>query len=369
VTTPYASEAFLQQLLGKALAAQASDVHLKVGQPPGARVRGSMVYFRVDKIRPEDTEAAARLLLGDRPARDKLSTLHETGASCTVPGIGRFRVHIYRQRGSLAIVMRSIPLVVPTFQELGVPAPAKGMAEQENGLVLVAGSASSGRSSTIAAMIGHVNAGFPKHVVTIEDPIEFVHEDARASVSQREVGLDTPSLEAGLSAALRQDPDLIMASEIRGPESLLLAIEAAEMGRLVLSTVAAPDVEQALRRLLAMGPRPGEVRDRLAACLQGIIAQRLLPRQDGAGLVLAAEVLVVTAPVREAIRRLPPTGFGASEVERDLEDGDQEGGGGGPSIRTLMEKGATTYGTQTFEMHIRSLAAQGLLSKEILAML
>lgn len=376
-TTPYASESFLHQLLGKALAARASDVHLKVGQPPGARVSGNMVYFRVDKIRPEDTEAAARAILGDRPLRDKLPTLHELGTTYSVHGLGRFRVHIYRQRGALAIVMRSIATTIPTLRDLGVPAAAQAMVEQDHGLILIAGGASSGRSSTLAAMVGHINAGFPKHVLTLEDPIEFLHEDNRASVSQREVGFDTPSFAVGLAAAMRQDPDVILASELRDVRTLELAVEAAELGRLVLASYPAPDVPCAVRKLLTSSP---DLRDRIVDTLQGIVAQRLLPRQDGAGMVLAAEVLVVTASGREVIRRLP---WGAPAQPAAPPEPSRAGRPSSPPpapsaappldgsavLKDLMEKGATTYGMQTLEMHIRALAASDLLSKEILAML
>jgi twitching motility protein PilT len=343
VTTPYASEAFLHQLLAKALAAKASDIHLKVGQPPGARVHGSMVYFRVDKIRPDDMEAAALILLGERPARDKIGSLHEVSFAYQAPGIGRFRVNVYRQRGSLAVVLRSVPFAIPTFIELGLPPAAQALAEHARGLVLVAGGASSGRTTSLAAMIGHINETASKHVVTLEDPIEFVHEDARSSVSQREVGRDMQSLHAGITTVFRQDPDVVMIGDIRDERALDLALDVAEMDRLVLATVPGAGVDHALRKLFTSPER----RERIAGVLQGALAQRLLPKQDGGGLALAAEVLIVTSQVRESIRR-PDTS---------------------PPLAELMEKGATTYGMQTFDMHIRALAAKGLLSKELLATL
>ena len=343
MTTPYASEAFLHQLLGKALAAHASDIHLKVGQPPGARVRGDMVYFRVDKIKPEDSEAAARVLLAGRPAREQLATLQEHETSYSVTGLGRFRVSIYRQRGSLAIVMRSIPLQVPSFDELGLPAAVKTLAEQDRGIFLVAGSAGSGKSTTLAAVVGHVNASFAKHVISIEDPIEFLHDDNRSSISQREVGADTPTLAAGIRSALRQDPDVIVAGALRDTESVEAALQAAETGLFVLSAMPTTDVARTLARLLALGRSPAEARERLSDCLQGIIAQRLLPKRDGSGVVLATEVLVASAAVREAIRRPESS----------------------PPLREIMDKGATPYGMQTFEAHVRLLVSQGIIAKEI----
>ncbi|AKT41028.1 type IV pilus twitching motility protein PilT [Chondromyces crocatus] len=343
MTTPYASEAFIHQLLGKALAAQASDIHLKVGQPPGARVRGDMVYFRVDKIRPEDSEAAAKVLLTGRPAHGQLGSLQEVDTSYSVAGLGRFRVNIYRQRGSLAIVMRSVPLKIPTLEELGVPAAVRSLAEQDRGIALVVGGAASGKSTTLAAMVGHINASFARHVVSVEDPIEFLHEDNRASISQRELGTDTDSYPTGLRAALRQDPDVIMSSALPDPESLELALQAAETGHMVLSAVHTVDVARTLARLVSLGRHAVEFRERLADCLQGIVAQRLLPRRDGAGLILAVEILVATPAVRDAIRR--------PEV--------------GPPVRELMEKGGAPFGMQTFDTHLRALVAQGSLAKEV----
>ncbi|MGK4004345.1 PilT/PilU family type 4a pilus ATPase [Sorangium sp. So ce1036] len=342
MTTPYSSEAFLHQLLGKALAAHASDIHLKVGQPPGARVRGDMVYFRVDRIRPEDSEAAARVLLAGRPARDELAALQEHDTSVVVPGLGRFRVNLYRQRGSLAIVLRSIPLQAPSFDELGVPSAVRSLAEHDHGLVLVAGTAASGKSTTLAAFVGHINATLPRHIITLEDPIEHVHDDNRSSVSQREIGVDTADFPTALRAALRQDPDVVMVSSLHDGASFELALHAAETGHLVLAAVHTPDVARTLGRLLALGKSPGEARDRLADCLLGVVAQRLLPRRDGTGEVLAAEVLIATAAVREAIRRPE----------------------GSPSLRELMEKGVTPYGMQTFEAHVRQLVGQGIITKE-----
>lgn len=342
MTTPYSSEAFLHQLLGKALAAHASDIHLKVGQPPGARVRGDMVYFRVDRLRPEDCEAAARVLLAGRPEREELTTLQEHDTSYVVPGLGRFRINFYRQRGSLAIVLRSIPLKVPSFDELGVPSAVRAFAEHDHGLVLVAGTAGSGKSTTLAAFVGHINATLPRHIITLEDPIEHVHDDNRSSVSQREIGVDTADFPTALRAALRQDPDVVMLSALRDSESFDLALHAAESGHLVLAAMHTPDVVRTLGRLLALGKSPAEARERLADCLLGVVAQRLLPRRDGTGEVLASEVLVATAAVREAIRRPE----------------------GSPSLRELMEKGVTPYGMQTFEAHVRQLVGQGVITKE-----
>jgi len=344
VSSPYASEAFLHRLLGKALAAGASDVHLKVGKPPGARVRGELVYFRGDKILGEDTLAAARVLAGS-DADARLDAAHELTFAYEASGIGRFRVSAYRQRAALSLVLRSLPATIPTFAELGVPAAAAALAEKERGLVIVAGGAGEGKSATVAAMIGHLNQSYPKQVLTLEDPIELEHEDQRGSVCQREVGADVASFASGLRAAVRQDPDVIVVSDLRDAAAFEAALEAAELGHLVIAIVAAPDVARAVGKLFALGRDAHDLAPRLAAVLKGVIAQRLVPKRDGSGVALACELLVATAAVREAIR-------GAGEARAQ-------------QLRELMEKGASPYGMATFDMAMKQLASQGVTSASI----
>jgi twitching motility protein PilT len=343
--TPYDAEEYFQQILMKAVAAGASDVHLKVGQPPGARIRGDMVYFKTEKLKPEDTEAMSRHVIRDEEVRTKLDHLKQYDTSYAVRGGGRFRVNVYRQRGTLAVVMRAIPMSIPTFEMLGAPAACKTFCEKDRGLVLVVGAAGNGKSSTLASMIGEMNRTRSLHIVTIEDPIEFLHEDAQSSVSQREVGLDTENFAISLRAALRQDPDVILVGEIRDEETMDIALKAAETGHLVLSTLHTPDVTRTVGRMLALAPNANvhELRERIGDNLQGIIAQRLLPRKDNQGLVLAAEVLVATGTVREAIKR----------PEQN------------PTLKECMEKGVHPYGMQTFEMHLKQLVAQQLMDKEV----
>jgi twitching motility protein PilT len=341
---PYASEQYLHQLLTKAIAAGARDVHLKVGQPPGARVRDALVYFRLDRIRPSDTEAVARLVIRDAEVRNDLDRITEYDTSYAIDTLGRFRVNIYRQRGSLAIVMRIIPAQVPTLEQLGAPQACYKLAEKDRGLVLVVGAAGNGKSTTIAAMIHHMNHSMSRHIVTIEDPIEYTHTDNRCSVSQREIGLDTKTFATALRAALRQDPDVIQVGEIRDRETMDIALKAAETGHLVLSTLHTADVARTINRVTALIEGDGdEVRGRLGDALQGIVAQRLLPRVDGNGVALAAEVLVTTGSVRETIKR--PLG--------------------NPSLKELMEGGQAMYGMQTFEFALRELVRQGLVDREI----
>ena len=340
---PYGSEKFIHQLLAKAVAGNARDIHLKVGQPPGARIRGDIVYFRLDKIRPEDTLALTRLLVADRNLKTEVEALKEYDTSYEVPDVGRFRVNIYRQRGTFAVVMRFIPFEIKSLADLGAPSVCRELAERERGLVLCVGAAGNGKSSTLAAMLAHMNATMARHIVTIEDPVEFLHLDQQCHVSQREIGTDTESFASALRAALRQDPDVIQVGEIRDGETMEIALKAAETGHLVLSTLHTPDVQRTMNRMLSLVDGDAdELRDRLADAMQGIIAQRLLPRADGKGMVLAAEVLVASGSVRETLRR--PVG--------------------NPTLKELMEGGEHPYGMQTFDKHIRQLARDGKISRE-----
>ncbi len=342
--TPYESEEFFQQILTKAVAANASDIHLKVGQPPGARIRGDMVYFKTDKLRPDDTDAIARHVIKDPNIKRDLGAVREHDTSYAIRGCGRFRVNVYRQRGTLAVVMRAIPSTIPTFEQLGAPLTLKQFSEKDRGLVLVVGAAGNGKSSTLAALIGEMNRNRALHIVTIEDPIEFLHEDMLSSISQREVGLDTGGFATALRSSLRQDPDAILVGEIRDEETMDIALKAAETGHLVLSTLHTPDVTRTVGRMLALCPNSPvqELRERIGDNLQGIVAQRLLPKKDASGLALAAEILVCTGTVREAIKR----------PEQN------------PSLKECMEKGVHPYGMQTFEMHLKQLVAAGVLDKE-----
>lgn len=341
---PYDSEQYLHQLLQKAVNAGARDVHIKCGQPPGARVHGELVFFRLEGIKPEDTEAVARHVISDPAVRENLAELREYDSSYMVPSVGRFRVNVYRQRGSLALVMRVIPTQVPTLDELGAPAACKKLATKERGLVLCVGAAGNGKSSTLAAMIDQINREMAKHIVTIEDPIEFLHRDARSSVSQREIGLDTTSFATALRAALRQDPDVIQVGEIRDAETMEIALKAAETGHLVLSTLHTPDVGRTMNRIISLaGTDATDLRERLGDALQGIVAQRLMQRADGKGMALAAEVLIATGSVREAIKR--PTG--------------------NPPLKELMEGGESMYGMQTFEMAVKRLLREGIIDRDL----
>jgi twitching motility protein PilT len=317
---------------------------LKVGQPPAFRVGGDLHYMQADKLKPAQTQRLAEIVLSQSRFTGSIADLKEYDCSYAVPSVGRYRVNIFRQRQSVALAMRSIPLNIPTFDQLGTPAAVRGFAELERGLVLVVGAAGNGKSSTLAAVLGEMNRTRRLHIVTIEDPIEFIHTDALSSVSQREVGLDTQSFASALRAALRQDPDVILVGEVRDEETMDIALKAAETGHLVLSTLHTPDVSRTIGRVLALcgSMDPHETRERFADALKGIVAQRLMPRVDG-GMAAAVEVLVNTATARETLRR----------PEGNL------------PLKDVMERGVHPYGMQTFEMHLKELVRAGVISVEI----
>jgi twitching motility protein PilT len=320
--TPYASAAFLHQLLGKALAAGGSDVHLKVGQAPGARVGADLVFFRVDRIRAEDTDAAARVLLGAEHG----NVHHDVVAAYDADTVGRYRVTAFRQRGAVSLVLRRIPREIPTPASLGLGHAVVGLVEGTRGLVVLAGGPSSGRSTTAAALLGHLNETRARHVVTFEDPIEHIHEDGKGSVAQRAIGLDVASLAAGLRAARRQDVDVLFAADLGDADALDAAITAS--GRsLVLAVIAAPDVERALAWLSATSRDLADGVSRLASALTGVVAQRLV---ETAGKTTAVtRALEVDAHVREVLRRVPGVGsdFELSRIARAQGfDGAERGG-------------------------------------------
>lgn len=345
MTSPYADENLFRALLTKAVAGKASDIHLKAGQPPGARIRGKIIYFRTERITADDTATLARFVITNPDVLAHIDQLKEYDAAYSVPGIGRFRVNVYRQRGSLAIVMRFIPYEIPELDSLGLPMPVtRDLAEKENGMVLVVGAAGNGKSTSVASMLANLNATRALHIVTVEDPIEFLHRDILSSVSQREVGIDTASFAAALRSALRQDPDVIFVGEIRDEETMEIALRAAETGHLVLATLHTSDAVRTVNRMLALlRGDPDDNRTRIASCLQGIIAQRLLARADGSGVVLAAEVLVASQSVKESIRR----------PENN------------PSLKSLMEKGTHPYGMQTFSMAVGRLFQEGIVDSSV----
>jgi len=306
-------------------------------------VGGEIVYFRAEPLEPKDTEAVVRIVMAQRfGVTVSAAALRDMDVSYEVPELGRFRVSVYMQRGSLSLVMRVVARTCPTLDALKLPKAVRALADRERGLLLVVGHAGHGKSSTVAAMIAHIVETHAKHVVTIEDPIEFVHEEGRSSVSQREVGVDTESFARGVRACSRHDANVLMVGDVRDAAALDAMLDAAETGLLVVSTMNAPDVERTVERLVSMSANGQQTRERLGECLQGIVAQRLLPRLDGSGRVLATEVLVGTSAVRGALRRA------------------EQGG----SLRELMERGSS-YGMHTLAMDVERLVKEGVIDGEV----
>ncbi|HEY5999364.1 MAG TPA: type IV pilus twitching motility protein PilT [bacterium] len=319
-----------------------SDLHFRPGAPPLFRLNGTMTPVKFDRLLPSNTEAIAGHFLAALGDRMDLKEIQEYDTSYSIPGVARFRVNIYRQRGSLAIVARLIPTEIPTVESLGLPAVLNRIAAEERGLVLVTGATGSGKSTTLAAMINLVNNTRPCHILTIEDPIEFLHQNRKATVSQREIGPDTKNYVVGLRAALRQDPDVILVGEMRDAESTDIALKAAETGHLVFSTVHTTDAAKTIGRIMSLFPADEQlfVRNRLADNLKATISQRLIPRVDGKGRVVAMEVMIVTQTVQEYVRDINRT----------------EG------LKDVIEKGRQQYGMQSFDQHLTDLYRAGAVT-------
>jgi len=335
----------MDQLLSHGVQLGSSDIHFKVGSPPAYRIDGTLRPVKYPNLGPADTRTIVSTILGTEPDSSDVAEIQEHDTSYSIPGVARFRVNLYRQRGSLCLVLRVIPTAIPSVQELGLPERVSGLAEEARGLVLVTGATGSGKSSTLAAMIDHINATRPVHVLTIEDPIEFLYSNKRAQVSQREVGPDTRSFTTALRAALRQDPDVILVGEMRDPETIDIALKAAETGHMVFSTVHTTDAAKTIGRLIGVFPPEEQqnVRIRLADNLRGVISQRLLPRADGKGRVVAAEILIATATVQDHIKDSRDTG----------------------ALRELIERGGDQYGMQTFDQHLHQLYAAGAITIDV----
>ncbi len=323
----------IERIIKAAVERGASDVHIKADDVVRARIDGRLVALTKQALSAEQTRAIALHLMGNDAEKEKIDTLRDHDASWAAPGVGRFRVNILRQRATHSIVMRIIPEDVPTFESLRLPPVLSRIAHTERGMVLVTGVTGSGKSSTMAALVNEINRVEEKHILTLENPIEFLHRDLKSSVTQREVGFDTDSFRMGLRAALRQDPDVILIGEMRDTETIDTAMKAAETGHLLISTLHTPDAQSTIMRIVAMFP-PDEqnvVRMRLAETLHAVVSQRLLPRASGQGRVVAAEVMVVTPTIRDLI------------AENRV-----------PEIRDYIAEGAQ-YGMQTFDQHLAAL--------------
>jgi twitching motility protein PilT len=280
-----------------------SDLHLKVGAPPLFRVNGQLAPDDGrEALSAEDTQKALPALLSDETKLAEFAEQREVDFSYEIPGVGRFRVNAFQQRGQVSLACRLIPHKISTIQELALPEVVTALAEEERGIVLLTGTTGSGKSTTLAAMIDHMNSTMCKHIVTIEDPIEFVHSDRRSAINQREVGMDTASFRRALRRVLRQDPDVILIGEMRDEETVHTALSAAETGHLVLSTIHTVDASESINRMLDFFPphQHAQARSMIAGTLKGVISQRLVPGADG-GRVAVCEILRMTGRVRDMI--------------------------------------------------------------------
>jgi twitching motility protein PilT len=327
---------------------EGSDLHVKVGSPPMVRISGELEPLPdIPTLTPADTEEALREILKNPARVQELEDEGEVDFASAIPGLARFRINAFRQRGSISFVCRRIPYGITTIEELGLPDAVRATAEEPRGIVLVTGTTGSGKSTTLAAMVDHVNTTRPRHIVTIEDPIEFLHSDKRSVINQREVGSDTASFGRALRRVLRQDPDIILIGEMRDEETVRTALSAAETGHLVLSTLHTADASETVNRVIDFFPphEHRQVRAMLAATLRGVISQRLVPAIGG-GRVAALEILRTTGRVRDAIIDPNQTGH----------------------LAQIIAEGAY-YGMQTFDQALFGHYKEGNITRdEALAM-
>ncbi|ABO67903.1 type IV pilus twitching motility protein PilT [Geobacillus thermodenitrificans] len=326
----------LEALLRAAFECRASDVHLTVGAPPIFRVDGELKAYGHERLRPEETEQMAKAIIPP-PLWQQFQETGELDFSYGITGVSRFRLNVFKQRSCVSLAVRLIPMRIPTLEELGMPAVLKRIAERPHGLVLVTGPTGSGKSTTLAAMIDYMNKTMSKHIITLEDPIEYLHKHGKSIIDQREIGFDTGSFAAGLRAALRQDPDVILVGEMRDLETIQTAITAAETGHFVLGTLHTASAPAAIERMIDVFPsaQQTQIRLQLASVLVAVIAQRLFPNSRGNGRVAAFEILINNSVVANLIR---------NEKEHQ--------------IVNVMQT-SKNVGMQTMEMSIKELVADG----------
>ncbi|MEE8580726.1 MAG: type IV pilus twitching motility protein PilT [Myxococcota bacterium] len=332
----------LNEILKIALKGGASDIHLKSGLPPMFRVDGALVPLKKgERLAPDELERVATGIMN--PVQNaRFEESREVDLAYGVAGLGRFRVNVFQQRGSTGIVFRVIPFAVKSIEALHLPKVIESIAMEQRGLVLVTGTTGSGKSTSLAAMIDYINSNRTCHIMTIEDPIEFLIRDRRSIVNQREIGVDTMGFSSALRAALRQDPDVILVGEMRDFETIETAITAAETGHLVMSTLHTLDATETINRIISVFPpyQQKQVRLQLSSILKAVISQRLVPRADGKGRVPALEILISTARVRECI----------ADKDRTKE------------LHDAISKGFTTYGMQNFDQSLMSLVKNKLVT-------
>ncbi len=333
----------MRSVLEKMIASRASDLHLKAGTPPVLRVDG--VLYALDEPAPtgQELREVCNQLLSEEQ-RLYFSTHNEIDFAFGVSGLARFRANIFMQRGTPAVALRHVPVQVPSIEELMLPTAVRELAFSPRGLILVTGRTGAGKSTTLAAMIDAINRVTTRNIITIEDPIEFLHVDRLSFIHQREIGLDTRSFHDGLKYVLRQDPDIILVGEIRDLETMRTALMAADTGHLVLSTLHTTDVMQTIQRIISFFPphQHDELRLSIASNLRAVVSQRLIPRCDGQGRVPAVEVMVSTPTVQEYILNSEKT----------------------PLIESVVAEGVTQYGMQSFDQSVLGLLRDGLISEE-----
>ncbi|HEY8909721.1 MAG TPA: type IV pilus twitching motility protein PilT [Desulfosporosinus sp.] len=332
----------LDELLHLAGDQMASDIHLTVESPPVLRIDGSLVQLKMEKLIKADLETFAHSLMNEQQAK-RFAEFGELDISYSLPGVGRYRVNAFRQRGSIGVVIRLIPFIIPSPESLGLPPVSIELAKLNKGLVLVTGPTGSGKSTTLASLVDYINRTRACHIVTIEDPIEYLHRHKLSLVNQREVGNDTQSFTNALRAVLRQDPDVILVGEMRDLETIATAVTAAETGHLVFSTLHTNDATQSVDRMIDVFPpyQQQQIRVQLAAVLQGIMSQQLFPRADRKGRVAAIEVMLATPAVRNLIRE-----------------------GKTHQLPTVIQTNAK-LGMQTMDKAIMDLVQKGLITYEV----
>ena len=334
----------MQDLFKAAVDRGASDIHIKAGDVIRARVHGDLVPLTQQRLSADQVKGIAMKLIPHEDDRQNFDKLMDYDCSWGLPGIGRFRVNILKQRGSPMIVMRIIPIDIPSIEDLGLPPVIETISNHERGLILVTGVTGSGKSSTMAAMINWMNQHKKLHIVTLENPIEFLHRDNQCSITQRDIGTDTESFVSGLRSVLRQDPDVILIGEMRDKITIETALKAAETGHLVISTLHTKNAIQTISRIIAMFD-PGEqemCRIRLSEQIMAVISQRLVQKRAG-GRVAAMEIMPVTATIRDCIR------------DKNRMD----------EISEYIEEGRSHYGSQTFDQHLMDLVKRDLVEFEV----
>jgi twitching motility protein PilT len=333
----------LKQMLEQVLSTKASDLHLRIGVKPTLRIDGVLRPISDEAVKPQEMEEVMNQILSEEQKKRFLQR-NELDLALSVSKMGRFRINFYRQRGTVGVALRAVNTTIPSFEELNLPPVLKKLANERRGLIIVTGTTGSGKSTTLAAMIDYINSTRAENILTIEDPIEYIHRNKKSMIAQREVGGDTESFVTALKHALRQDPDVILVGEIRDLETMSIALTAADTGHLVMSTLHTLNAVETVNRIISFFPphQHQQIRLLLAATLQGVICQRLLPRSDGPGRLPAVEVLVNTALVKEYV--VDPTKT--------------------PLIVELIESGAIQYGMQSFDQSIMQLYKKGLISYE-----